>query len=81
MIMEQELLEIINAIIKKRGLVEITEINPNLSLRRDLNFDSFDLAELTVRIEDTFLVDIFENGNVDKISEVITKINNTQRKI
>jgi acyl carrier protein len=79
--MEQNLIDIINTIIKKRGGVEMSTIDPNISLRRDLAFDSFDLAELTVRIEDIFSVDIFESGNVDKLSEVIAKIYILKKKL
>jgi len=37
--------------------------------------DSLDLAELTVRIEDEFGVDIFEDGMIDTVQEILDKIN------
>ncbi|WHX50792.1 phosphopantetheine-binding protein [Paenibacillus woosongensis] len=44
----------------------------HLSLRSDLAFDSFDLAELTVRIEDEYSIDIFEmNENIDTVIDII----------
>jgi acyl carrier protein len=36
-----------------------------------LGFDSFDLAELTVHIEDAFNVDVFENGIVNTVEEIL----------
>lgn len=57
--------------IVRRSERNIAEISSDHSLRTDLGFDSFDLAELTVRIEDRFGVDIFEKStSVDKVSEV-----------
>lgn len=37
--------------------------------------DSLDLAELTVRIEDAFGIDVFEDGIIDTIGEIMDKIN------
>ena len=71
--MNNKLLQIINTILSKKG-DKITEINLEHSLRKDLGFDSLDLAELTVRIEDEFEIDIFEDGIVDTIDEIIRKI-------
>jgi acyl carrier protein len=57
--------------IAKRNNQDITEISPSHSLRRDLGFDSFDLAELTVKLESRFGIDIFEKKmTVDAVSEV-----------
>ena len=44
------------------------------SLRNDLHLTSLDLAELTVRIEDEFGVDIFEEGLVDTIGEIYERL-------
>jgi acyl carrier protein len=46
------------------------------NLRDDIGLDSFDLAELTVRIESDFGVDVFEDGIVNTIEEIIKKIEN-----
>ena len=40
----------------------------------DIGFTSFDLAELTVRIEDEFDIDIFEDGLVNTVGEIIEKL-------
>ena len=55
----ENLLRIINTVLANRGKDKLTVINKNLHLRNDLKFDSLDLAELTVRIEAVFDIDIF----------------------
>lgn len=65
---------IINSIRKGKNLPELDAITPEMNLRSDLEFTSFDLAELTVKIEDEFDVDIFEDGLVNTIGEIIIKL-------
>jgi len=72
--MENKIKEIINIVLEKNNKETVKELNKELSLRDDLGMDSLDLAELTVRIEDEFGVDIFEDGIVDKVGEIIEKI-------
>jgi len=72
--MEEKVLEIINYIRKNKGLEILSEIKPTDSLRDVVEFTSFDLAELTVRIEDEFDVDIFEDGLVSTIGEIYEKL-------
>ena len=43
-------------------------------MREDYGFTSFDLAELTVNVEDEFDVDIFEDGLVNTVGEIINKL-------
>ena len=43
-------------------------------LREDLGLTSFDLAELTVRIEDEYGIDIFETGLVNTVGEIYAKL-------
>ena len=71
---EEKLLEIFNHVQRKKNESEIKQINPQSLLRDDLGFDSLDLAEITVRIEDEFNVDIFEDGFVQTVSEILDKI-------
>lgn len=52
----------------------IIKILANADLKRDSGFNSLDLAELTARIEAEFDVDIFEDGIVFKISDILEKI-------
>jgi len=46
------------------------------SLRNDIGFDSLDLAELTVNIEEEYGVDIFEDGFVETVGDIMTKTSN-----
>ena len=65
---------IINTIHKNRGRQEIGAISEDSRFREDIGFDSLDLAELTVRIEAEFDIDIFEDGIVSTVGEVLKKI-------
>ena len=70
----KKILEIINTVLANRGKSTVTSINEASSLRDDLGLDSLDLAELTVRIEAEYDVDIFEDGVVTTIGEILSKI-------
>lgn len=68
--MENKLLTIINQVLTNAGKPAAAHIEQQTSLRNDLGFDSFHLAELTVRIEDAYGIDVFENGIVNTIGEI-----------
>jgi acyl carrier protein len=70
----QELLLIVNEVLRNRQKRQLSELNVNKKLREDIGFDSLDLAELTVRIEFKFNVDVFEDGLVDTIGEIMNKL-------
>ena len=72
--MEQKILEIINKIQLVKGLEPIEQLKEEDNLREDIGFSSFDLAELTVNIEDEFDIDIFEDGFVNTIGEIYDKL-------
>ena len=72
--MESTILEIINSIRSVKGLPALSSLSSEDSLREDLGFTSFDLAELTVRIEDEFDIDIFEDGLVNTVGEIYEKL-------
>ena len=72
--MKQKVLDIINDIRLSKGMPALTKIEDSDNLREVLNFTSFDLAELTVKLEDVFGVDIFEDGLVRTIGEIYTKL-------
>lgn len=72
--MINKLLEIINGILENTNRETIQELSEEMSLRKDLDFDSLDLAVLTVNIESEFDIDIFEDGNVDTIDEIIKRL-------
>ncbi len=69
-----ELLGIVNMVRENKGQLLLGELTPEMKLREDLGFDSMDLAELTVRIDERFKVDVFEAGLVDSVDEVLNRI-------
>ena len=68
--MEQQVLKFINVIRVKKALPPLANLSPQMSLGIDLEFDSLDLAQLTVLIEDEFGVDIFEEDIIETIGEI-----------
>ncbi|WP_313892558.1 phosphopantetheine-binding protein [Psychrobacillus sp.] len=70
----EKLLAIINEIREEAGNSTIETLASSMDLREDLHLDSLMLAELTVRLEDEFDVDIFEDGIVQTIGEIIVKL-------
>lgn len=79
--MENKVKEIIMSILKDSGNYnESVKIEASSRFREDLGMDSFNLAELTVHIEDEFDVDIFEDGLINTVGEIFAKLN-TQNNI
>ncbi|QQZ11418.1 acyl carrier protein [Heyndrickxia vini] len=72
--MKERLLFIINEMLEENDQERIKSWDESIKLRDDLNMDSLMLAELTVRIEDEFDIDIFEDGIVQTINEILLKI-------
>lgn len=72
--MEKKVLEMINYIRANKNLEPLAEISHSDKLRDRIGFTSFDLAELTVRIEDEFDIDIFEDGLVATVGEIYEKL-------
>ncbi len=68
------LLEVVNTVRDNKGLSELDNIRREDDLRRDLELDSLDLAELTVRIESATGVDVFADSFVNTIGEILDKI-------
>ncbi|OYR55797.1 phosphopantetheine-binding protein [Halorubrum halodurans] len=72
----ETLRNILNEILEsKDDASTVSAINDDMSLTDDLGLDSLDLAEMTVRIEDEYRVDVFEDEVVDEVGEVLSKIN------
>ena len=72
--MENDVLEIVNLIREGKNLNKFDSLKESMSLREDLEFSSFDLAELTVRLEEIYDIDIFEDGLVETVGEVYSKL-------
>lgn len=77
--MEEKILKIINRIRVKKELIPLTNLKPECSLGIDLGFDSLDLAQLTVLIEDEFDVDIFAEDIIETVGEIFECIKKEQR--
>jgi len=74
--MMEKLEVIINTVLENRGKEKIENIQLESNLRNDLGLDSLDLAELTVRVEVEYDIDIFENGVVTTVGEIVKILNN-----
>ena len=73
--MKEKLIEIILNIIEENGIeLNVNTIEETTLLIDDLGFDSFNLAQLTVEIESQFGVDIFENGVVSNLSDILNQL-------
>jgi acyl carrier protein len=73
--MKSIIIRAINEVLEGKGMATITDINDLTDLRENLGFDSFDLAELTVRIEEATGKDIFENGVISTVGEIYVILN------
>ena len=69
-----KLIDAIRGVLENQGIKIDAPISESTSLRDDLHFDSFALAELTVKIEAQFGVDVFEDGIVYTVGEILQKL-------
>ena len=78
--MKDIIVEIINEIKVGKGQVRILlqDVSEDTDLRNDLGLDSLELAVLTVRLEDITNVDIFENGVITTIGEILFQLENSK---
>ncbi len=65
---------IVNSIRKCAGRAELQDMSPELKLQQDLQLDSLELAEMTVLIESKFGIDVFEDGIVITVQDILDKI-------
>jgi acyl carrier protein len=72
--MKKSLLEIVNIVLSEKQ-VQLEVLNSDTDLRLDLGMDSMELALLTVLIEDEYGVDIFQDGLISNVSDILKKIN------
>lgn len=77
--MNDELLQTINEVRINKKLPALTKLGREDRLREDIGFESLDLAELTVRIEEKFGVDVFADGLVQTVGEIEAKITRAKR--
>lgn len=73
--MEKKVIAIIEKVINDNDIKPIVDsINKDTDLIMDLNFDSFNMAQLTVELEAEFGVDIFESGLISNVQEILSKL-------
>lgn len=72
--MEYKIIEIINTVLTNNNKNKISNFDGKLHLRDDLGFDSLELAELTVRLEEEFGVDVFKDGIVYTLEDIKNKL-------
>jgi acyl carrier protein len=70
--------EIILTIFENNELVINNEILLSTSLKDDLEMDSIMMAELSVRLEDEFGMDVFEHGLLYSMEEILLKISESK---
>jgi acyl carrier protein len=73
--MKENIHKIINIVLENRSKKKMIDLTSEMHLRNDIGFDSLDLAELTVRIDAEFGVDVFEDGIVNTVGEILEKLN------
>lgn len=73
--MNEKLIKIISNLISENGIESSVEkINEFTTLTDDLGLDSFNLAQLTVEIESEFGIDIFENGVISTVGDILKQL-------
>jgi acyl carrier protein len=65
---------LISEILIEKGGEAIVELKLTDNLRDNYGMDSFDLALLTVKIENIYDIDIFCDGIVYTVSDILNKI-------
>lgn len=74
--MNDKLILILSEIIKENTPDQpLPAITLDSHLRDHLGLDSLSLALLTVRLEEEFDVDIFEDGLIYTVSDIVNKLN------
>ena len=71
---QQTVLSFINRIRKFSNKPQLDNISGDQALQNDLQLDSLDLAELTVNLEGKYGVDIFQNGIVTTVEDVLNQL-------
>ncbi|XZE45335.1 hypothetical protein SH467x_000572 [Pirellulaceae bacterium SH467] len=64
----------INEVLEESGRARVAELTPVARLKQDLDLDSLDLAVLTVKIEADTGIDVFADGLVETVGEILAKM-------
>jgi len=68
------ILAIINEVLDESGREAVVVVHPATLLVGDLGLDSLDLAVLMVKVESKTGIDVFADGMVTTIGEILEKI-------
>jgi len=68
--MKDVIFTIVNTVLVNSDLKKVESIDAEMNLRDDLGLDSIALAELTVRIDEKFGIDIFDNDSIETIGDI-----------
>lgn len=68
------LLLIVNQVRAGTGRDPLSQLTPELTLRGELGLDSLDMAELAVRIEDRFGVDVFAVSIPQTVGDIVSRL-------
>ncbi|MDB2399722.1 acyl carrier protein [bacterium] len=68
--METKIIEIVKIVLED-SMQDSVEISLESNLKDDVGLDSFGLALLTVKIEDEFGVDVFEDAFPETVQDVV----------
>lgn len=66
--------DLISEILIEKGGQSIDKLSLSDNLRDKYGLDSFDLALLTVKIENIYGIDVFSDGIVYTVSDILNKI-------
>ena len=72
--MNLEILAVVNEVRENKLLPPLSQLAASDRLREDLGFNSLDLAELSVRIEERFGKDVFAEEIVTNVGEICAKL-------
>lgn len=73
--MKEKVINIIrNLMIENDIKSNVNTIDEKTNLSNDLGLDSFSLAQLTVEIESEFGIDIFENGMISNVGDILIQL-------
>ena len=71
---KKEIEKIIFKVIKENKIIFNKKITQDCHLIKDLKFDSFALAQLTVLIEDKYGIDIYKNKIIHRVKDIFDQV-------
>tara|TARA_B100001250_G_scaffold272602_1_gene235364 strand:- start:2459 stop:2704 length:246 start_codon:yes stop_codon:yes gene_type:complete len=72
--LEQAVFSVVETTVRNMDVIQrvnIPEISLQANLKQDLGLDSLSLAELSVRLENEFGVDVYEENTPETVADII----------